>query len=406
MRRRLTKTTTRPVKPFALPVRILVVVARPDDAGFIDPRAITIPLLDAVAGLGDDVVVEFLPQPTLTALSQRLRDRAAPSVHVVHFDGHGVYDRALGLGYLLFENEEHRSDEVDANRLGTLLNETGVPLMVLNACQSGMQKEANPYASVAARLIRTGVGSVLAMNYSVLVVAAHKFVAAFYAGLANGLSVGQAVDAGRLALLSDVERHKLVRPDAKGDLREETIRLQDWFLPALYQQSADPTIFPTTSDQPPAASDHSPLPTRQTYPGLVGLLAQRFNLDELHLLAYQLGLDYEELAGEVKTRKILSLVDLMERQNRLPALIATARSLRPDEQWDAALTPAAAAHSLSPSHSPAPLPPSPPHPATASGAARGSCCCWNAPSAAARPSCCTASAAWARRRWPPRRGAG
>ena len=95
-------------------------------------------------------------------------------MHVVHFDGHGVYDASLGLGYLLFEKDDHTGDRVDATRLGTLLNRCGVPLMVLNACQSASQEEANPYASVAARLIRAGVGSVLAMNYSVLVDAARS----------------------------------------------------------------------------------------------------------------------------------------------------------------------------------------------------------------------------------------
>ena len=252
VRRRLKKVAASPVKPFDLPVRVLVVVSRPDDkdAGFIDPRAVSLPLLDALDELGDRVAVEFLYPPTLKALTARLRDRSAPPVHVVHFDGHGVYDAGLGLGYLLFENERHEKDRVDANRLGTLLNRRGVPLMVLNACQSAAQEEANPYASVAARLIRAGVGSVLAMNYSVLVVAAEKFVAAFYGSLAGGLTVGRAVDEGRYALMADVERHTLTRRDAEGNLVEETIRLCDWFLPALYQQSTDPVVFAPVSPSP------------------------------------------------------------------------------------------------------------------------------------------------------------
>ena len=97
---------------------------------------------------------------------------------------------------------------------------------------------------MAARLIRAGVGSVLAMNYSVLVTAAEKFVAAFYGGLADGLSIGQAVDEGRYTLLSDVQRHTFTRRNAEGKLVEETVRLLDWFLPALYQQAADPVVFP------------------------------------------------------------------------------------------------------------------------------------------------------------------
>ncbi len=267
VRRRLQKVIGAPVKPFALPVRLLAVVSRPDDAGFFDPRADALPLLDALDELGGRTEVEFLYPPTLKALTARLRDRQAPPVHVVHFDGHGIYDVTRGLGYLLFENDRHQSDRVDANRLGTLLNRRGVPLMVLSACQSAAQEETNPYASVAARLIRAGVGSVLAMNYSVLVTAAKIFVAAFYGGLAGGLTVGQAVDEGRVALLADEQRHTLTRRNAGGQLVEETIRLRDWFLPALYQQSADPVVFAERAD----LSEVSPaLPLALTDPNLPG----------------------------------------------------------------------------------------------------------------------------------------
>jgi len=271
VRRRLQKVTGTLLKPFDLPVRMLVVVSRPRGAGFIDPRAVSLPLLDALDELGDRVVTEFLYPPTLPALTARLRDRSAPPVHILHFDGHGVYDASLGLSYLLFENDEHEADRVDANRLGTLLDRCGVPLMVLNACQSAaQQEEANPYASVAARLIRAGVGSVLAMNYSVLVVAARKFVAAFYGGLADGLTVGRAVDEGRYALLADEQRHTLTRRDADGKLVEETIRLRDWFLPALYQQSADPVVFSPETPLPPREGAGEGVPLALTDPHTPG----------------------------------------------------------------------------------------------------------------------------------------
>lgn len=260
LRRRLKKITSRELSPFALPVRILVVVSRPEEAGFIDPRAVSLPLMAALDRLGSRVDVEFLYPPTLQALTARLRDRDAPPVHVVHFDGHGVYDITQGLGYLLFEDEEHEADLVDATRLGTLLSGQRVPLMVLNACQSAAQEEGNPYASVAARLIRAGVGSVLAMNYSVLVAAARRFVEAFYGGLAQGLTVGRAVDEGRFQLLADERRHTITRRDAAGALVEETVRLRDWFLPALYQQAADPVVF-----DPDQSAD---LPLRRAAPRL------------------------------------------------------------------------------------------------------------------------------------------
>jgi hypothetical protein len=64
------------------------------------------------------------------------------------------------------------------------------------------------------------------------------------------LSVGRAVDEGRYALLADEKRHTLTRRDEDGRLVEETITLRDWFLPALYQQAADPVVFapPKTSE--------------------------------------------------------------------------------------------------------------------------------------------------------------
>ena len=75
IRRRMQKSQTRDrTQPFQLPVRILMVVSRPDGAGFLDPRSSAQALLDAIEPLGDQVIVEFLYPPTLKALTQRVRD--------------------------------------------------------------------------------------------------------------------------------------------------------------------------------------------------------------------------------------------------------------------------------------------------------------------------------------------
>ncbi len=181
------------------------------------------------------MAVEFLRPPTLAALNARLRDASAPPVHVVHFDGHGVYDPAVGLGFLLFEDDRQQRHNVDAEQLGALLNECGIPLMVLDACQTATPDERNPFASVAARLIELGVGAIVAMNYSVLVETAKRLTGHFYRGLAQGQSVSAALDDARLQLLADSKRLTLHRPD-RG---EEILHLQDWFVPALYSQEAE-----------------------------------------------------------------------------------------------------------------------------------------------------------------------
>ncbi len=240
-RRRLHKVAAARPRAFELPVRVLLVIARPegDGASFIDPRASGQALLEAVKPLGNAVAVEFLPAGTLKSLTDRLNARHAPPVHIVHFDGHGVYSQARGLGYLLFEDKTGKPDRVDADQLGNLLARAGIPLMILDACQSAHGDAPDPYSSVAQRLIRAGVGSVVAMQYSILVAASKQFFAAFYTALAEGSSIGQAVDAGRYDLLAETGRFVLHHPDGS----DRPISLRDWFLPALYQQAADPSPF-------------------------------------------------------------------------------------------------------------------------------------------------------------------
>ena len=54
-------------------------------------------------------------------------------------------------------------------------------------------------------------------------------------GLAAGPRVGQAMLAGQQALYGDTYRLKIM---GAGELR-----LQDWFVPVLYQEEQDPQLF-------------------------------------------------------------------------------------------------------------------------------------------------------------------
>jgi hypothetical protein len=73
-------------------LHLLVVVSRPTDATFIDPRADPQAVLDALeAKAPGRVTVEFLRPATLIHLLTRLEDKRRPVVDIVHFDGHGIY---------------------------------------------------------------------------------------------------------------------------------------------------------------------------------------------------------------------------------------------------------------------------------------------------------------------------
>jgi hypothetical protein len=244
VRRCLPKQRAEKAVPSRLPIRILLVSPRPEDkrAGYIDYRVSARPLVDAIGSLGDLAELTVLAPPTYPALGEALRraSEAGCPFDVIHFDGHGVYDRQRGLGALCFEDprdvdklEKRASQLIDAEELGALVREHRIPLVFLEACQSAA--EARPAASAAAKLLDAGVTSVVAMTHSVLVETARRFVTAFYGELAEGKRIGTATLAGQEALYGDDFRGHVM---GAGELR-----LKDWFVPALYQEEIDAQLI-------------------------------------------------------------------------------------------------------------------------------------------------------------------
>jgi predicted NACHT family NTPase len=70
-----------------------------------------------------------------------------------------------------------------------------------------------------------------------------------------------------------------------------------------------------------------------TLTDLHALLTEYFNLEELRALCFDLGLDYDELRGEIKSAKARELITVMLRQSRLAALASRVQVLRPDVDW-------------------------------------------------------------------------
>lgn len=63
------------------------------------------------------------------------------------------------------------------------------------------------------------------------------------------------------------------------------------------------------------------------------LLTHQFNKSELHHLAFDLGVEYEELAGSTRSDKAVSLIEYLQRNGRLTDLITQCRQLRPRTTW-------------------------------------------------------------------------
>jgi hypothetical protein len=89
---------------FTLPLRILLIVSRPSNVGFIDPRNSIPPVLDARDALAGMVQVEFCDPPTMPRLEQLISQarKLKRPYHLVHFDGHGTFLPDAGIGALCF----------------------------------------------------------------------------------------------------------------------------------------------------------------------------------------------------------------------------------------------------------------------------------------------------------------
>lgn len=322
VRRRLPNARALTVPVMSTPIRILLVTARPEDeaCGYIDHRASALPLVEAMEELGGLVRIHVLSPPTLPALREEL-DRARlvrQQYHVVHFDGYGIYDRRAGLGGLCFEDpqdidklDQRRHVTVTTDDLGPLLRDHRIPLIFLEAWQTATAEPASE--SVASELLNIGVASVVAMSHGVLVETARRFVEAFYDALARGARVGDAMLEGQRRLKDDTFRGRVF---GVGELR-----LEDWFVPVLFQEKEDPQLFRTT----PGAITQAT--TREAHAARMGELPPTpetgFIGRSRELLALQRLLRHENYAvihgqgGEGKTALAAELARWMVRSHQI-----------------------------------------------------------------------------------------
>jgi hypothetical protein len=270
------------------PIRILLVICRPRQDDDVPFRSVASRLIKGLSKSAREAFqLDVLRPPTFEQLGRVLRQAKAEgrSYHVVHFDGHGVYTEVKepgglanllqGLsplilsgpregahGYLLFENPalDENVQLVDGPALGKLLAETGVPVLVLNACRSAhaeapeaptptpppkagegladVHEQVRALGSLAQEVMVAGAAGVVAMRYNVYVVTAAQFVADLYASLAQGHTLGEAVTLGRKQLQAQPLR----------TLAYDPLPLQDWPVPVAYEATAM-ALFPKPAEE-------------------------------------------------------------------------------------------------------------------------------------------------------------
>ena len=149
-------------------VNLLVVTARPKGDRDVGYRTISRPLVEAIRNSQLRVKIELLRPGTYEALAKHLEAKGSGYYHIVHFDVHGglmryddyqvgmennryLYDGRYGRSkaikpyegvkaFLALEvQEKGKSDLVEAEVIAELLTGKGIPVCILNACQSGKQ---------------------------------------------------------------------------------------------------------------------------------------------------------------------------------------------------------------------------------------------------------------------------
>jgi len=111
-----------------------------------------------------------------------------------------------------------------------------------------------------------------------------------------------------------------------SDFRHELRELRNG-VAALTRQIEAAGMTPTWV--PPAKPSREAQVVKQDAIELMRFIGTHFDMDEITDLAYQLGIDIENVAGENKEAKARSLVRYMQRRKRLEQLRELARSLRP-----------------------------------------------------------------------------
>jgi hypothetical protein len=180
------------------PLRILISIASPEDLLKLDSGAEVARIEQALAVPLEHDLVQFkvLHNTTTRALQKALLD----PYHVLHIIGHGTFDE--GVGKLVFEDEYGDAVPVSGGTLGTLLKNTSVQLVVLNACQSAQNSpNAQALAGVGPTLVEAGIPAVVAMQFVIGDDSARIFTEDFYDMLSRYLPVDECVAHARQGLM-------------------------------------------------------------------------------------------------------------------------------------------------------------------------------------------------------------
>lgn len=236
-----------PLKESEHPLRLLVVIASPSDEIPLDTAAEKERINNAFESLTAQGLVEvtFIEGPDTW---QKLYDELFRNeTHILHFIGHGAFDEDKREGVLVMEDTDGKAKRIESDGLRVLVQgRSRLRLVVLNSCLGTEGDDSQPFSSVAAGLIQSGIPAVIAMQSEISDDAAREIAETFYKSLALNMPVDAAMtEARRRIFLFD-----------HGSL--------EWATPILYMQVRDGQLFQfkprVTGPLPPVPGTPPPEP--------------------------------------------------------------------------------------------------------------------------------------------------
>ena len=137
------------------------------------------------------------------------------------------------------ETAEHGSAAISAEVLAVALNGRGVRAAVFGACHSAASDDVNDWSGVSEAMIKAGLVAVVGMQFAVRDDSAISFMLRFYTALAAGLTIDEAVQAGRLAMF-------VAARDVRG-----------FGTPVLTLRDSDGVIMPKLAEQTGGSSERA-----------------------------------------------------------------------------------------------------------------------------------------------------
>ncbi len=235
------------LKPSEKPLRILIVTSQPNNLKTV----LADKVIEAIEGLSEKfpktIEIIKIEQPDKRTF---LDEVSKIKPHVMHFVGHGKWDKVHRKGKLAFVNKyDGTAQWIDDESFTDYFQDFQPRLIFLQACKGASSESYEGFSGLALQLVYSKVPAVVAMQFPIENKAAILFANKFYECLGEGQPIDVAVQASRLELGLYLD--------------DEHFSSRTFGSPVVYLQSADGIVIADAKHE--TVSPETPGPVQEVH---------------------------------------------------------------------------------------------------------------------------------------------